>query len=62
MSHDFGSSKYVHRYSSKGEDCTGIGGYMDYRQNPTKWSPCSVEDFNDYYKSNQPWCLTKCMF
>ena len=40
-----------YRYSKSGELCTGIGGYMDYRHNPTRWSRCSVEDFQAYFSS-----------
>ena len=32
MKHDFKRSKDDPRFSSKGARCTGIGGYMDYRQ------------------------------
>ena len=36
MEHDFiGGNVNQNRYSSQGQLCTGIGGYMDYRANPT---------------------------
>ena len=64
MEHDFhGGNINSHRYSESGENCTGVGGYMDYRNNPTKWSKCSVEDFHRYFSSiHQSWksiCLGK---
>ena len=68
MDHDFGSGGTSDkRVSSKGEACTGVGGYMDYNDNhdgngPNKWSPCSVEDLTNYYTSVNPWCLTQCKF
>jgi len=48
MYHDFGSSTSVPRYYN-GQACTNIGGYMDYTTSPTRWSPCSVGDFTNYY-------------
>jgi len=30
-------------------DCTTVKGYMDYTPDPSRWSPCSVEDFKFYY-------------
>ena len=52
MEHDFeGGNLNRERFSKKGEPCTGIGGYMDYRDNPTKWSPCSAEDFYAYFSA-----------
>ena len=52
MIHDFiGGNIYNPRYSKDGEPCTGVGGYMDYRANPSKWSRCSVEDFYAYFSS-----------
>ena len=60
MEHDFGATTSTNKYASTGELCTGIGGYMDYRSNPTKWSACSVENYNTYYNSVSPWCLTAC--
>ena len=52
MEHDFeGGNLNRERFSKKGESCTGIGGYMDYRDNPTKWSPCSAEDFYAYFSA-----------
>ena len=50
MGHDFtGSDPNNKRYSSTGALCTGIDGYMDYYNNPNRWSPCSVEDITKYY-------------
>ena len=50
MEHDFvGGNINRKRFSKNGEQCTGIGGYMDYRDNPTRWSPCSAEDFHAYF-------------
>ena len=60
MDHDFGDSTTDKRFSSKGEACTGIGGYMDYVPSPNKWSPCSVEDFTAYYNAVDSWCLAEC--
>ena len=60
MYHDFGASTSTHRYDSNGNDCTGIGGYMDYVSNPNKWSTCSVEDYTTYYNRVNPWCLEAC--
>ena len=57
MYHDF-TNTGGNKFDSKGQACTGIGGYMDYVSNPTKWSTCSVEDYTKYYNSVQPWCLT----
>merc|ERR1711931_120233 len=37
------------RTSSTGEACTDIDGYMDYYNDPNRWSPCSVEDLTEYY-------------
>lgn len=54
MRHDFGSSTSVPRYSSTGEACSGIGGYMDYTSNPFRWSPCSVEDFRNFVAEKFP--------
>ena len=52
MEHDFiGGNVNQNRYSSQGQLCTGIGGYMDYRANPTRWSPCSAEDFHAYFSA-----------
>ena len=65
MYHDFGDGGTSdNRVSSKGESCTGVGGYMDYIPNPNKWSPCSVEDFTNYFNLVEPWCLTerKCLY
>ena len=59
MLHDFGNSGTSDlKYDSNGVLCTGIGGYMDYRSNPSKWSTCSVEDYTKYYNSVTPWCLS----
>ena len=60
MYHDFtdGDSRNE-RFSSKFPwiPCTNVGGYMDYRLSPNKWSDCSVEDFTEYYNSVDSWCL-----
>ena len=58
MQHDFGATTSDPRFSSQNEACTGIGGYMDYQPNPSRWSPCSVEDFTGYFESVNTWCLT----
>ena len=59
MYHDFMNENTTHsRYSSTGDLCTGIGGYMDYQQNPSRWSNCSVEDFRNYF-SDVDDCLGK---
>ena len=66
MRHDFeifeteSETISVPRFSSTGEACTGIGGYMDYQPNPNRWSPCSVEDYTSYFESVNPWCLSPC--
>jgi len=63
MRHDFGGTSdgftntNVKRYTSDGLLCTGIGGFMDYFGKTTRWSPCSVEDFTDYYRRVRNWCL-----
>merc|ERR1712113_684626 len=57
MAHDFGDSQSDPRYSSSGELCTNNGGYMDYLQNPYRWTSCSVEDFTAYYNRVNPFCL-----
>jgi len=66
MMHDFGpqgvwTDTSVVRKADNGQTCTGVGGYMDYRPNPNKWSQCSREDFTKYYnyiKNVQgSWCL-----
>lgn len=47
MYHDFTNSR-GNKYEN-GELCTNIGGYMDYTTSPTRWSACSVGDFNRYH-------------
>lgn len=61
MAHDFGSSPNDPRTSSTGAPCTNVNGYMDYRPNPNKWSPCSVEDITAYYNSIGPNNYKNCM-
>jgi hypothetical protein len=54
MDHDFVTNDddtSSPRYSSTGADCTDVGGIMDYTNTKTRWSPCSVEDFNAYFNS-----------
>jgi len=48
MYHDFNGRPGSNRYYN-GQLCTNIGGYMDYTRTPTRWSPCSVGDFNRYH-------------
>ena len=63
MYHDFvNGNTDASRFSSTGQACTRIGGYMDYSANgaQNKWSPCSVEDFENYFNSVNPWCLDPC--
>ena len=63
MEHDFLQGNVSKtRYSNSGTLCTGVGGYMDYRENPNKWSKCSAEDFYRYFASvaqSRPVCLGK---
>ena len=63
MEHDFLQGNVSkNRYSNSGTICTGVGGYMDYRENPNKWSKCSAEDFHSYFASvsqSRPVCLGK---
>ena len=64
MGHDFiGDDPDAKRFAKKDKaPCTAVGGYMDYRENPNKWSPCSVEDFTTYYNNimdfDKKFCLT----
>jgi len=61
MLHDFNGRPGNMRRSSRGEACTNVGGYMDYLSSPNRWSPCSVEDFTNYYnlvrRSRGRFCL-----
>ena len=60
MFHDFENGNLDDtRYSSTGESCSGIGGYMDYKSYPNKWSKCSVEDFQNYFARLNEVCLGK---
>jgi len=55
MDHDFlNGDTNSPRVSSTGAACTNISSYMDYNNNPNKWSPCSVEDITTYYNSIGP--------
>ena len=50
MDHDFvGSDVNAVRRDSQGNSCTKIGGVMDYYGTVSKWSTCSVEDFQSYF-------------
>ena len=64
MLHDFGRSTRDKRTAKNGDACTGVGGYMDYRPRPKKWSQCSVDDFTSYYNretsNGKNWCLPLC--
>ena len=54
MKHDFrNENPDDERFSSTGEPCTKIGGYMDYQPIRNKWSACSVEDFYKYFSECQ---------
>ena len=64
--HDFNGNPSNNRYTSDGQLCTGVGGFMDYQNVDTNWSPCSKEDFNNYANSlgaffclNSPECNGK---
>jgi len=61
MKHDFEERSKSNKNSSKGEPCTKIDGIMDYKSKNRFWSPCSVEDFTNWYNevlSKQgKWCL-----
>merc|ERR1711990_56373 len=55
MAHDFtNNNPDSPRYSSTGQPCTDIDSYMDYYNDPNRWSPCSVEDITAYYNSVGP--------
>merc|ERR1712029_129074 len=66
ISHDFSNSNEnppppkINRYSSTGQPCTDVGGYMDYFGIPNTWSPCSVEDMTSYYNEVGPdnYCMS----
>ena len=60
MAHDFEGSPDNTRISESGEDCTAMLGYMNYVNNPNRWSPCSVDDFRNYYESFGSFCLELC--
>ena len=51
MMHDFDGNVLYNRYADEDETelCTGVGGYMDYFNDPNQWSKCSVNDFTTYY-------------
>ena len=51
MGHNFGM---LHDFDDKHSDtdCNGQG-IMSYGDPPSKWSPCSVKDFNGYYNSKK---------
>ena len=51
MNHDFTTKPGNMRRTRTGKACTGIGGIMDYTSRRKKWSPCSVQDLNDYYNA-----------
>ena len=54
MQHDFHKDQFDNRnprFDSKNNPCTGIGGYMDYYGEETRFSTCSVEDFTKYYNN-----------
>ena len=38
------------RYDSIGNICTGVGGIMDYDLFVEKWTQCSREDFEAYFR------------
>ena len=60
MGHDFGKEgPQQKRFTSKGTLCTGVKGYMDYRPGRNQWSPCSAEDFKNYYTRFDEFCLSK---
>lgn len=49
MLHDFVRTPSRTRYTRRGQRCSRIGGIMDYTSRRVRWSPCSVQDLNDYY-------------
>ncbi len=53
MDHDFlKNNPDKIRFDKNNESCTKIDGIMDYTESrKSRWSPCSVEDFKDYYSS-----------
>jgi hypothetical protein len=51
MFHDFNGGNVNSARNEGGQPCTNVGGIMDYRSNPNKWSPCSVGDFTRYYQA-----------
>ena len=57
MSHDFNNDPKNPRFDSKKNPCSGVGGIMDYFNEKSRWSPCSVEDFNAYVNSLEKFCL-----
>jgi len=46
MEHDF---EHPNKRDRQGRPCTGINSIMDYTRNENKWSPCSTQDFRDFY-------------
>ena len=58
MEHDFNDDyPEEHRLDSKKRPCSGVGGVMDYYNEKTCWSTCSVEDFKAYVNSMEKFCL-----
>ena len=61
MNHDFNGNPRNPRTARNGQRCSNIGGIMDYTNNRNKWSACSVQDLNGFYKSelaiNGRFCL-----
>ena len=57
MDHDFNDDPKKPRFDSKKNSCSGIGGIMDYVNEKSRWSTCSVEDFNAYVSSMAKFCL-----
>ena len=54
--HDFESKgeSMTNRYSKHGHICTLKNGIMDYYYHPqsnTKWTECSAEDFEDFFRN-----------
>ena len=62
MYHDFSNGDPNQpRYSLTNAPCTDIDSYMDYYNDPNKWSPCSVDDITAYYNINPTEYGTTCM-
>ena len=70
IKHDFELTDKCHglRYDTKGVLCTGINGIMDYGDKSLidRFSSCSQEDFEDWYKLNvgnrSSLCLSCCKY